>query len=213
MLVIISSIQGPRPFSPTSRWSALSANTCGRSAGVNCSIGSPTTRSWISYAAPPTAPVAIVGGRGIAAGAQCIEERGRRPEVEHVTPVELEHGAGAVGGANNVERSAALTVRHRADEYHAGRGRDLARVSLEKRVITGQTGARTPTVAAMSERSRHLPRRSCLSVPGSSEKMLGKAPGLGADMVFLDLEDAVAAAREAGSARQGRERDQHARLR
>ena len=44
----------------------------------------------------------------------------------------------------------------------------------------------------MSERSRNLPRRSCLSVPGSSEKMLGKAPDLGADMVFLDLEDAVA---------------------
>jgi citrate lyase subunit beta/citryl-CoA lyase len=44
----------------------------------------------------------------------------------------------------------------------------------------------------MSERSRTLPRRSCLSVPGSSEKMLAKAPGLGADMVFLDLEDAVA---------------------
>ena len=44
----------------------------------------------------------------------------------------------------------------------------------------------------MSERSRNLPRRSCLSVPGSSDKMLGKAPNLGADMVFLDLEDAVA---------------------
>jgi citrate lyase subunit beta / citryl-CoA lyase len=44
----------------------------------------------------------------------------------------------------------------------------------------------------MSERSRNLPRRSCLSVPGSSEKMLGKAPNVGADMVFLDLEDAVA---------------------
>src|SRR6266508_3912667 len=44
----------------------------------------------------------------------------------------------------------------------------------------------------MSERSRNLPRRSCLSVPGSSEKMLGKAANLGADMVFLDLEDAVA---------------------
>ncbi len=44
----------------------------------------------------------------------------------------------------------------------------------------------------MSERTRNLPRRSCLSVPGSSEKMLGKAPNLGADMVFLDLEDAVA---------------------
>jgi citrate lyase subunit beta/citryl-CoA lyase len=43
----------------------------------------------------------------------------------------------------------------------------------------------------MSERTRNLPRRSCLSVPGSSEKMLGKAPGLAADMVFCDLEDAV----------------------
>src|SRR5437588_5328960 len=44
----------------------------------------------------------------------------------------------------------------------------------------------------MSARSRDLPRRSCLSVPGSSEKMLGKAPGLAADMVFMDLEDSVA---------------------
>jgi citrate lyase subunit beta / citryl-CoA lyase len=35
-------------------------------------------------------------------------------------------------------------------------------------------------------------RRSCLAVPGSSPKMLGKAPGLPADQVFLDLEDAVA---------------------
>ena len=44
----------------------------------------------------------------------------------------------------------------------------------------------------MSARTRDLPRRSCLSVPGSSEKMLQKAPGLAADMVFMDLEDAVA---------------------
>ncbi|MGD9792840.1 MAG: CoA ester lyase [Acidimicrobiia bacterium] len=44
----------------------------------------------------------------------------------------------------------------------------------------------------MSARSRDLPRRSCLSIPGSSEKMMGKGPGIGADMVFLDLEDAVA---------------------
>ncbi len=35
-------------------------------------------------------------------------------------------------------------------------------------------------------------RRSCLAVPGSSVKMLDKAQGLPADMVFLDLEDAVA---------------------
>jgi citrate lyase subunit beta/citryl-CoA lyase len=51
----------------------------------------------------------------------------------------------------------------------------------------------------MSERSRNLPRRSCLSVPGSSEKMLAKAPGLGADMVFLDLEDAVAPLEKPGA--------------
>src|ERR1700761_3421452 len=44
----------------------------------------------------------------------------------------------------------------------------------------------------MSERSRHLPRRSCHAVPGSNEKFLAKAPSLGADMYFLDLEDAVA---------------------
>ena len=44
----------------------------------------------------------------------------------------------------------------------------------------------------MSARSRQLPRRSCLSIPGSSEKMMGKGPNIPADMVFLDLEDAVA---------------------
>src|SRR3954468_24810999 len=44
----------------------------------------------------------------------------------------------------------------------------------------------------MSERTRPPPRRSCLSIPGSSEKMLGKGPSIPADMVFLDLEDAVA---------------------
>jgi malyl-CoA/(S)-citramalyl-CoA lyase len=36
--------------------------------------------------------------------------------------------------------------------------------------------------------------RSELAVPGSNPKMLEKAPGLGADLVFLDLEDAVAPA-------------------
>jgi len=43
----------------------------------------------------------------------------------------------------------------------------------------------------MSARSRDLPRRSCLSVPGSSEKFLAKGPTIPADMTFLDLEDAV----------------------
>ena len=37
-------------------------------------------------------------------------------------------------------------------------------------------------------------RRCQLSVPGSSEKMMEKAAGLGVDYVFLDLEDAVAPA-------------------
>ncbi len=37
-------------------------------------------------------------------------------------------------------------------------------------------------------------RRSCLSVPGSSPKMMAKAPTLPADEVFLDLEDSVAPA-------------------
>jgi citrate lyase subunit beta / citryl-CoA lyase len=35
-------------------------------------------------------------------------------------------------------------------------------------------------------------RRSCLSVPGSSPRMLAKAPTLPADEVFMDLEDSVA---------------------
>jgi citrate lyase subunit beta/citryl-CoA lyase len=51
----------------------------------------------------------------------------------------------------------------------------------------------------MSARTRDLPRRSCLSVPGSSEKMLAKAPTLPADMVFLDLEDSVAPLEKEGA--------------
>ncbi|MDV3124389.1 CoA ester lyase [Mycobacterium sp. 21AC1] len=38
----------------------------------------------------------------------------------------------------------------------------------------------------------YRPRRTCLSVPGSSVKMIQKAKNLAADEVFLDLEDAVA---------------------
>lgn len=40
----------------------------------------------------------------------------------------------------------------------------------------------------------YRPRRTCLSVPGSSQKMIDKAKGLPADEIFLDLEDAVAPA-------------------
>ena len=44
----------------------------------------------------------------------------------------------------------------------------------------------------MSARSRDLPRRSCLSTPGATERFLAKAPTVAADMTFLDLEDSVA---------------------
>jgi citrate lyase subunit beta/citryl-CoA lyase len=37
-----------------------------------------------------------------------------------------------------------------------------------------------------------MPRRSVLVLPGSSERFLNKAPSIDADMVLLDLEDAVA---------------------
>lgn len=44
----------------------------------------------------------------------------------------------------------------------------------------------------MSQHSRTHARRSVLAVPGSSDRFLAKAPQLDADMVLLDLEDAVA---------------------
>ncbi|MGH3564641.1 MAG: HpcH/HpaI aldolase/citrate lyase family protein [Pseudonocardia sp.] len=40
--------------------------------------------------------------------------------------------------------------------------------------------------------TRNRARRSCLAVPGSSQKFIDKARGLPADQVFLDLEDACA---------------------
>jgi citrate lyase subunit beta/citryl-CoA lyase len=44
----------------------------------------------------------------------------------------------------------------------------------------------------VSIRSKDLPRRSCLAVPGSSGRFLAKAATLPTDEVILDLEDAVA---------------------
>jgi citrate lyase subunit beta/citryl-CoA lyase len=51
----------------------------------------------------------------------------------------------------------------------------------------------------MSERSRYLPRRSCMSTPGSNERFLAKAPTVPADMSFLDLEDSVAPSEKEGA--------------
>ena len=50
----------------------------------------------------------------------------------------------------------------------------------------------TATPSAETPAGKARPRRSCLSVPGSSPKMLAKAPSLPADEVFCDLEDSVA---------------------
>ena len=44
----------------------------------------------------------------------------------------------------------------------------------------------------MSSVNRNRPRRSCMAVPGSSQKFIDKARTLPADQVFLDLEDACA---------------------
>src|SRR5487761_789614 len=51
----------------------------------------------------------------------------------------------------------------------------------------------------MSKRTRDLPRRPCLSVPGSSERFLAKGPTVPADMTFLDLEDSVAPLEKEGA--------------
>lgn len=53
----------------------------------------------------------------------------------------------------------------------------------------------------MSARTRELPRRSCLTVPGSSERFLAKAATLPVDEVILDLEDAVAESSKAAARR------------
>ena len=61
--------------------------------------------------------------------------------------------------------------------------------------IPGPAGAADAYDDGATERLAELrarPRRTVLAVPGSSERMLDKARGLGVDEVFLDLEDAVA---------------------
>jgi len=46
----------------------------------------------------------------------------------------------------------------------------------------------------MTDQTRYRPRRSALYIPVSNDKALAKAPGLDADVVIFDLEDAVAPA-------------------
>ena len=67
-----------------------------------------------------------------------------------------------------------------------------AAVRLPQPLFRSPTSPIEKVQRPMAEIAKLRPRRSCLAVPGSSPKMLGKAQGLPADMVFLDLEDSVA---------------------
>jgi citrate lyase subunit beta/citryl-CoA lyase len=70
------------------------------------------------------------------------------------------------------------------------------RVPLRLRL--GRLGAtiagRSGILRAMPDETQARPRRTCLSVPASSPKMLAKSRELDADQVMLDLEDSVAGA-------------------
>jgi malyl-CoA/(S)-citramalyl-CoA lyase len=61
---------------------------------------------------------------------------------------------------------------------------------LQSILVHPNLGAPTPDLAMKPTRTRL--HRSELAVPGSNVRMLEKAPRLGADIVMLDLEDAVA---------------------
>src|SRR5215475_2342336 len=52
-------------------------------------------------------------------------------------------------------------------------------------------GGRPPDRLATVETS-YRPRRTCMSVPASSERFIAKARGVPVDQVMLDLEDSVA---------------------
>src|SRR5919197_786030 len=61
--------------------------------------------------------------------------------------------------------------------------------------LDGMRGVRVtqePTQTLEQPAQRQRLHRSELAVPGSNVRMLDRAPGLGADIVMLDLEDAVA---------------------
>lgn len=65
-------------------------------------------------------------------------------------------------------------------------------VSVEIRIAGFEGGAGGALLRAMSPTQNSRLHRSELAVPGSNVRMLENAPSLGADIVMLDLEDAVA---------------------
>src|SRR5690606_23408452 len=120
------------------------------------------------------------GGGGAASGPR-PQRRDRRRAGED------EQDAGQGGAPRTAARR-----RHRR---HPGR----ARVRLVRcPPLAGRQDHRLRGKFMTTERPRRA-RRSQLSTPGSSEKMMQKAAASAADHVFLDLEDAVAPNQKVGA--------------
>ena len=90
------------------------------------------------------------------------------------TPGRIAHLGRHLGADNDAVFGDLLDVDARSTRRPPGRGRHLTAMSMEAAV-------REPRA-----------RRSELATPASSERMCEKAAGSGADLVFLDLEDACA---------------------
>ena len=160
---------------------------------------------------------AAICGRGIAALSQTSTERrrldaqstpDRRPDsfrTDASSPSAQSRTSHAPGAS--AVRAMRPTQRESVEVLQPGRRRPRRGDSSHG----WRRPARRFSLRAMSERTRNLPRRSCLSVPGSSEKMLGKAPGPRRRHGVPRPRGLRRAAGEGGGARQGRQRDQRAR--
>ena len=147
--------------------------------------------------------------RAVRAGAQHRRDRPRRP-LRRARHAGRDRAAGVpradAGGrpADQVRRHAGRRPSPRAAAWR-GHGRGAARPrrhGRRHRALAGHAGAiregNPMTTPPMKPRPMRL-RRSQLSVPGVSEKMIAKAVLSDADHVFLDLEDAVAPSAKAGA--------------
>ena len=129
---------------------------------------------------PPDRPV-----QRVHRGGERLPLRAHHEGVDHGEAVVVDHDARRCSRPTRRPAAATRTRRRRSG---AASEEECESATIGTR--TGFSLGRYPC-PEMSERSRNLPRRSCHATPGSNEKMLGKAPGLGADQVFLDLEDSV----------------------
>ncbi len=115
------------------------------------------------------------------------EINGILPGGEGISVTESSGRCSAVKVSLTVCRKITREVRRTTSSRMAGRAASARRTSSDFRCPL-----RAGQAVGVSERSRDLPRRSCLSTPGASDKFLAKAPLVPADMTFLDLEDSVA---------------------